>query len=238
MILGEATSSLSQGVDILSDYALKSGADLILVNSHGRTGFKRLFLGSFAEALLHRSHVPVLVVGQKNSIASKLQRIIFPTEFGDHSKELFRQAMDVAHQVGAQIQLLHVIPQPDQPVLDFDFQSTMRVLGGEQVPYQIYREHHIQHQARRARSWAEFSEHRGVKVETVIDTESDTVSDAILKLSRKNAIGRIIIMEAQSSALRDSILGSTTKKVIRLSSCPVWVLTSSYVEQLFRKAAA
>ena len=39
-------------------------ADLIIIGSHGRTGFKKLFLGSVAESLLGESHVPVLIVRQ------------------------------------------------------------------------------------------------------------------------------------------------------------------------------
>jgi nucleotide-binding universal stress UspA family protein len=33
-----------------------------MVMSHGRSGFKRLVLGSVAAAIVHRSPVPVLVV--------------------------------------------------------------------------------------------------------------------------------------------------------------------------------
>ena len=36
-------------------------ADLIVVGSHGRSGIPRAFLGSVAEGILRRSHIPVLV---------------------------------------------------------------------------------------------------------------------------------------------------------------------------------
>ena len=39
-------------------------ADLIIIGSHGRTGFKKLFLGSVAQSLLGESHVPILIVRQ------------------------------------------------------------------------------------------------------------------------------------------------------------------------------
>jgi len=41
-----------------------SKADLIVIGSHGRTGLKRLFLGSVAQSVLGEAHIPVLVVGQ------------------------------------------------------------------------------------------------------------------------------------------------------------------------------
>lgn len=41
-----------------------SKADLIVIGSHGRTGLKRLFLGSVAQSVLGEVHIPVLVVRQ------------------------------------------------------------------------------------------------------------------------------------------------------------------------------
>ena len=38
------------------------GADLIIMGSHGRTGFKKFILGSVAQKVLGESHVPVLIV--------------------------------------------------------------------------------------------------------------------------------------------------------------------------------
>lgn len=45
--------------------ALEStGADLIVIGSHGRQGLERLMLGSVAQRVLNAVHVPVLVVRQ------------------------------------------------------------------------------------------------------------------------------------------------------------------------------
>jgi nucleotide-binding universal stress UspA family protein len=41
-------------------------ADLIVIPSHGRTGLKRLFLGSVAERVLRLSECPVLVLRDKH----------------------------------------------------------------------------------------------------------------------------------------------------------------------------
>lgn len=42
--------------------AEQEGADMIVVGTHGRTGFRHMVLGSVAEAVVRRSKVPVLVV--------------------------------------------------------------------------------------------------------------------------------------------------------------------------------
>ena len=51
--------SPSEAITKLAD---ELNVDLIVVGSHGRTGFKKAFLGSMAQEILTSSHVPVLVV--------------------------------------------------------------------------------------------------------------------------------------------------------------------------------
>ena len=48
--------------DAIMDYAQKSGTDLIVMATHGHTGFKKLMLGSVAFAVLNGSPVPVLLI--------------------------------------------------------------------------------------------------------------------------------------------------------------------------------
>ena len=43
------------------DFAARNGISLIALSSHGRTGFRRLVMGSVAEAVLRSARVPVLV---------------------------------------------------------------------------------------------------------------------------------------------------------------------------------
>ncbi|AXY59845.1 universal stress protein [Acinetobacter sp. WCHAc010052] len=49
----------SEGIIQIAD---EVGADLIIMGSHGRTGFKKLMLGSVAQNVLTQSPVPVLIV--------------------------------------------------------------------------------------------------------------------------------------------------------------------------------
>jgi universal stress protein A len=48
--------------DIILDVAESHGADLIVMGSHGRTGVKRLLLGSVAEHVLRHAKCPVVTV--------------------------------------------------------------------------------------------------------------------------------------------------------------------------------
>jgi len=46
----------------IAEYAEKIGAELIVIPSHGRTGLKRMMLGSVTERVIRLSHCPVLVL--------------------------------------------------------------------------------------------------------------------------------------------------------------------------------
>ena len=46
----------------VADYARQSGADLIVMSSHGRAGLRGLLIGSVAERILRLAHCPVLVL--------------------------------------------------------------------------------------------------------------------------------------------------------------------------------
>ena len=46
----------------IAEYAEKAGAKLIVLPSHGRTGLKRLLIGSVAERVVRLAHCPVLVL--------------------------------------------------------------------------------------------------------------------------------------------------------------------------------
>lgn len=50
---------------IVVDTAVKFNADLIVVGSHGRSGFNRLLTGSVAEDVSRHAEIPVLVVPLK-----------------------------------------------------------------------------------------------------------------------------------------------------------------------------
>jgi nucleotide-binding universal stress UspA family protein len=51
-------------VEAVTAAVRETGADLVIVGTHGRHGVERLLLGSVAEVLLRQSPVPVLVVRQ------------------------------------------------------------------------------------------------------------------------------------------------------------------------------
>ncbi len=59
--IGEATS-LADVPSLIVEGAKAFGADLLVLGTHGRRGFKRLVLGSVAEQCVRHSALPVLLI--------------------------------------------------------------------------------------------------------------------------------------------------------------------------------
>jgi nucleotide-binding universal stress UspA family protein len=58
-------NEMGDTADVIVNCATQFGADLIVIGTHGRTGFDRLLMGSVAESVVRHSPVPVLVVPMK-----------------------------------------------------------------------------------------------------------------------------------------------------------------------------
>ena len=58
----ETAVAVGQPADAIVDYATENAIDLIVVGSHGRSGFSRVLLGSVAERVARQAPVPVTIV--------------------------------------------------------------------------------------------------------------------------------------------------------------------------------
>ncbi len=82
--------------------------DLIIMSTHGRTGFSRLILGSICAKVLRTSHTPVLIIEEESQVIP-LKRILLTTDFSDNSIYAFEPAAEFAEVTGAEIDLVHIV---------------------------------------------------------------------------------------------------------------------------------
>ena len=94
-------------------------ADLLVLGSHGRSGFQRLFLGSITEKVIRKAPCPTLVVPPRApDIAPdrpiQFRRILCAVDFSDASLAALAQALSMAEEADAHLTLLHVIEIPPE----------------------------------------------------------------------------------------------------------------------------
>ena len=93
--------------------------DLIVAGSHRRLRADGLMPDSIAEEIFRRASVPVLVVGPESRGASHnaglFRRILFATDFSQHSAEAAAFAVSLAEENDSKLLLLHVLPSRGAP---------------------------------------------------------------------------------------------------------------------------
>lgn len=221
-IIVEPLASTSAAVESLLDYATNQNVDMIIVGSHGRKGLDRFFLGSFAETLLVHSEVPVLVIGGSTKVETQFSRILFPTEFGDYSREVFRRTISAAQQMKASVILYHAVPVPARIVMDTGYYPSLYGVEGEMVSLEDFLKLQSDHQVHRAQSWAEWAKTEGVDCRCKVENAVEPVDELICKQALQEECD-LIVMEGQSGPIRVALLGSIARNVVRSATCPVLV---------------
>jgi len=176
--------------------------DVIVMTTHGRTGFSRFFLGSVSEKVLRTSHVPVLIVNQEREL-DDLNRIMLTTDFSDHSREAFPIAKEIARKAGARLELVNVFPfdpqhedKPDESKIELRKQR-LKVLSKEEL-------HDL-----------------GDLLETKVIVSSDTPHEAILNYNLDDPHDLIVMSTVGRTGIDYLMMGSTTANVTRHVKSPV-----------------
>jgi nucleotide-binding universal stress UspA family protein len=92
--------------DGIRDMAASTGADLIVMGTHGRSGLNRWMLGSVTERILRESPMPLLTV--RAAPRGPVRRILSPVDGTEASRNAFRLAAGLGACFGAEITALYV----------------------------------------------------------------------------------------------------------------------------------
>jgi nucleotide-binding universal stress UspA family protein len=112
--LGETASGAEAlVVEALPADAIRSavesgGADLVVMGTHGRSGFNRLMLGSVAERVLRESRVPVLTVRGDTAAPVTIRRILCPVNDSPAARRALDTAMAMAACFDGAVTVAHV----------------------------------------------------------------------------------------------------------------------------------
>ena len=75
-VLYDAMVRVDTPLDGILAQARESGAGLIVMGTHGRSGFRRLVIGSVTEAVMHHAEVPVLAIPPRSTATASIKRIV------------------------------------------------------------------------------------------------------------------------------------------------------------------
>ncbi len=140
----------------------------------------------------------------------KIEKILFPTDFSDHSKYAFRYALSFAQEYGSKLYMLHVIE-------DIQYLANAYMFDVPIMP-----------------SFADMEQNRLKEMQEIIDAEvTDTSMEIekvvrrgrpfmeILELARNENVDLIVIATHGRGGLEHVLFGSVAEKVVRKAPCPV-----------------
>jgi nucleotide-binding universal stress UspA family protein len=70
----------------------ESGADLVVMGTHGRTGMSRLLFGSVTESVIRTAAVPVIAVNPGAAESAHVGKVLCPVSFTETGREALRRA--------------------------------------------------------------------------------------------------------------------------------------------------
>ncbi len=195
-----------------------TGADLLVLGTHGRSGFQRLFLGSVTEKVIRKATCPTLVVPPRAADVPpdapvRFKRILCAIDFSESSLSALAYALNLAEEADAHLTVLHVIEMPPElrenplaPDFDIDrIHAAAEADAGRRLQDLI---------PDQARTYA--------TVDTAV-VEGGAYRRVLQRAAEEQA--DLIVMGVHGrSAIDLLVFGSTTHHVVRGATCPVLIV--------------
>ena len=214
--------ALDEGANIAESIvsrAVITSADIIVIGTHGRSGFERLMLGSVAERVLRKAACPVLTVPiHSRDVVPRvhsIRRVLCPVDFSRSSHEALAYAAAFADQAQARLTILHVLELP--PELS-EYAGAMGLVA--------YRDARIYEARTRLSEMVASAVPPTCKVRELV-LEGKPYSE-ILKVAAEQEADLIAIGVRGRGPVDLVFFGSTTNHVVRAAHCPVLTLKEEH----------
>jgi nucleotide-binding universal stress UspA family protein len=193
-------------------------ADLIVMGTHGRSGFEHFMIGSVTEKVLRQASCPVLSVPPRagdGTLAPLFKRILCAVDFSDCSLRALHYAMSLAQEADARLIVLNVVELPADA-----HERLPHLSPGVREYVAAVEEDHRQRlgsavpEAVRAYCDVETMMVPGKPYREILRVAAEQQSDLIvIGVHGRNPADRLFF-------------GSTTQHVVRQATCPVLTLRS------------
>jgi nucleotide-binding universal stress UspA family protein len=177
----------------ITDLAEKSEDSLIVLSTHGASGFEELFIGGNAYKITSHSKNPVITV-RRGRIPANIDRIVLPLDFTFQTREKVPYTVELAKMFGSEIHLLTISLSK--------IESTEKLLHQYAKQVTDYLDNHK----------------TSYKVEHL---HGGNLTDLTLDYSRSVNADLISIMTEQEKSLSNLLLGNYAHQFINKAFIPV-----------------
>jgi len=207
----------------LSSYCREVGVDLLVLTTHGRSGFTQLWLGSVAESLLRSLHVPMLLLRPTPTPVEPMpfRHILVPLDGSALAEQILPHAMAMADHDGAELTLLRVVEGQPAHILGspIDYRPHESSTTEQRDTAELYL----------SRLTTELMAAGHPARAAVVAAE--TPARAILTAAEERSADLIAMATRGRSGLTHTILGSVADKIIRGGTLPVLAVRPSHPDE-------
>jgi nucleotide-binding universal stress UspA family protein len=193
------------------DEAIKSKSTMIVMGRRGRTGLKRLMMGSVTARVIGHAPCNVLVVPKAAQLEFK--NIVVATDGSKYSAAAASEALGLAKWNGSTLTVISVVPSELMTPTDIDFTMTQRELIVEKDMHEA---------EKNAKAVKEAAQKEGVAVKAFV--LSGRPADAIIETAQEKNADLIVLGSHGRTGVERLLMGSVAERVIVLASCPVLVV--------------
>jgi len=191
--------------------AVKNKSDMIVMGRRGRTGLKRLMMGSVTARVIGHAPGNVLVVPKDAQLEFK--NIVVATDGSKYSAAAASQAIGLAKRNAAGLTVVSVVPSELLTPTDIEFTISQREHIVEQE---------MQEAEKNAKAVKEAAQKEGVAVKAFV--LSGKPSEAIVQTAQEKNAGLIVLGSHGRTGVERFLMGSVAERVIVLAACPVLVV--------------
>lgn len=206
---------------VILDLAQTTGADLIAMSTHGRTGFMRWTLGSVAERVVHGAQIPIFLAREVTQPrVGPLGSILLPLDGSAVAEQALPEAQALAFANDAHLLLLQVIQRLDE--------SSQRLFFKDEVAAKsTFAEWRAQAESYLA-GVALRLERAGVgcSYRVVVDNPDKAICD----LTKDNGVDLVVMGTHGRTGMQRWVYGSVANKVLRGASCPLLLVRTGPAE--------
>ena len=193
--------------------------NLLVIGTHGTSGFRHLVLGSVTEKVLRQVACPVLTVPPHVRLPAAplpFRRIVCAVDFSEWSLAALDLAAQLAAPVDATLIAVHAIewPWPEPPAPDFE-----HLPAPQAEALREYRRTATENATGRLAAAVQGVIARRTNVESLV--EHGKGYERILAVARDRAADLIVLGVHGRSTLDVALFGSTANQVVRHADCPV-----------------
>ena len=223
---GSAVVRSGDAVDEILAVAGQLDVDLIVLGSHGAGLAERFLLGSVSDSVLEHANCSVLIVKKQEQDAGAAaaepgsnapSKILLAYDQSDLSNEVLDLCASLPLEPSSHIDVVNVMPlitayrQDVRQHINQIWQQKRQIMQQELE------------QAVAAKKWATTN----VKTEL---REAENVSDEILDAAEQAGSDLIMLGCKDRGAIKNLLLGSSTRRVARYAACSVWAVRKKVPE--------